>query len=151
MTIFSINIIAFQCITTQLENITTNAVTKSEFQVSNFINDFHKVSNENIAINVGIIKLKIQNKILFKRGDSQRIKMGFKGYHLLRSHWHFKFNHRLVNVVLLPCCTRCFVNMKFHVISIETDSMMRRLRCHEPIIKTIGIVVISIVEYSVTV
>ena len=50
------NIIAFQSITTQPETITTNAITKSEFQVSNFTNDFHKVSNENIVINVGIIK-----------------------------------------------------------------------------------------------
>ena len=96
----------------------------------------------NIVINVDIINKKIQNKFLFKRGDSQRIKMGSKGYRLLNSFWHFKFTHRLVNFVLLTCCTGCFVNMKVTVISIKTDSMMRKLRCHEPILKTIGIVVI---------
>ena len=44
-------IIAIQSITTQPETIITNAITKSEFQVPNFTNNFHKVINENIVIN----------------------------------------------------------------------------------------------------
>ena len=50
------NIIALQFITTQPETITANAITEYKFQVSNLTSDFHKVSNENKVINVGIKK-----------------------------------------------------------------------------------------------
>ena len=155
------NIIAFQSITTPPETITTNAVIKSEFQVSNFTNDIHKVINEDIVINVGIIKKKkVHNEIRFERGDSKRVNLsfivtkdfdchiieGFKGFRLLKSHWHFKFAYRLVNVLLLICCRGCFVNMIVLVISIKTDSMMRMLRCHETITETNGIFVVSNIE-----